>query len=83
MLLTYVGELAVRALVGAAVGLTTYKFVVSPVRAAIAARFSAAGDLAGYVGYLGIDAAVTIVLSAIVGRMAVNASKAFFVKKAS
>lgn len=83
LLLTTIGELAVRALVGASVGLTTYKFVIAPVRQQLAARLGAAGELAGYVGYLGIDVAMTIVLSALAGRLAVGASKAFFVKKAS
>lgn len=83
MLLTVVGEMAVRALIGASVGLATYKLVVAPVRQAIATRLGGAGDLAGYVGFLGIDVAVTIILSAWIGRTAVSASKAFFVKKAS
>ena len=83
MLVTYVGELAIRALIGAGVGIASYKLVIGPARAAIAARLGAAGDLAGYVGWLGIDVAVTIVLSAWIGRTAVSASKAFFVKKSS
>ncbi|BBD80030.1 hypothetical protein ALSL_1373 [Aerosticca soli] len=52
-------------------------------RQQIAMRLSVAGDLAQYVGFLGIDTAITIILSAWVGRTAVNSAKAFFVKKAS
>jgi hypothetical protein len=81
MLMTVAGEFLLRGLIGAGVGVATYKFVVTPVKAQIAQRFSAAGDLAAYIGFLGIDVAVTIILSAWVGRLAVNASKAFFVKR--
>lgn len=83
MLLLSAGEMVIRGLVGAGVGLASYKFVVTPVRTEIASRFAGAGDLAAYVGWLGIDMAVTIVLSALIGRSAVNASKAFFTKRAS
>ncbi|MHA6203491.1 DUF2523 family protein [Dyella soli] len=83
MLLTVGGEMLIRALVGAGVGIATYAAVVAPVKAQIQARFGAAGDLAQYIGFLGIDVAVTIVLSAWIGRNAVSASKAFFVKRAS
>lgn len=82
ILLVSAGEMALRALVGAGIGLATYKVVVAPVRAEIATRLGGAGELAGYVGWLGIDVAVTIVLSALIGRAAIGASKAFFVKRA-
>ena len=82
MLLTYVGEMAVRALVGAGVGIATYKLVVDPAKEQMRTLFQSAGPLVDYVGWLGIDVAVTIVLSAWIGRAAVSASKAFFVKRA-
>ncbi|WP_126537684.1 DUF2523 family protein [Aerosticca soli] len=83
VLLSVAGEFVVRAIIGAGVGIATYHFVVAPVRQQIAMRLSVAGDLAQYVGFLGIDTAITIILSAWVGRTAVNSAKAFFVKKAS
>jgi len=83
MLLTVVGEMAIRALIGAGVGLATHQLVIAPVRAAISARLGAAGAMADYVGFLGIDVAITIVLSAWIGRVAVGASKAFFTKRAA
>lgn len=82
-LLTVAGEMLIKALTGAAIGVATYTLVVNPVRQAIAERFAAAGVMADYVGFLGIDVAVTIVLSALAGRAAINSSKAFFVKRAS
>lgn len=83
MLLTVAGEFLIKALVGSLIGVATYTLVVSPVRSLIAARFQTAGVLADYIGFLGIDVAVTIVLSALAGRAAISSSKAFFVKRAS
>jgi hypothetical protein len=82
LLTSLVGEMAIRALLGTGVALATYSLVVQPGREAIRARFAAAGPLVDYVGWLGIDVAVTIILSAWIGRTAVSASKAFFVKRA-
>lgn len=81
MLLTVAGEMLIKAIVGASIGVATYTLVVNPVRDQIAQRFAAAGAMAEYVGFLGIDAAVTIVLSALAGRAAVDSSKAFFTKR--
>lgn len=82
MLLTVAGEFLIKALVGSAIGVASYTLVINPVRAAIAARFAAAGVLSDYIGFFGIDVAVTIVLSALAGRAAVGSAKAFFVKRA-
>jgi len=81
MLLTVAGEMLIKALVGASIGIASYTLVVNPVKAMIAARFAAAGPIADYIGFFGIDAAVTIVLSALAGRAAVDSSKAFFTKR--
>lgn len=82
VLATFAGELVVRGLVGAGVAFATYKFVVAPVREQITARLGAAGELSHFVGWLGIDVAVTIVLSAWLGRTAVSAGKAFLTRRA-
>ena len=82
MLLTVAGEFLIKSLVGAAIGVATYTIVVNPVRAQIQARFAGLGEISDYVGFLGIDVAVTIVLSALAGRAAVNSSRAYFTKRA-
>ncbi|MBB3228185.1 hypothetical protein FHW69_002820 [Luteibacter sp. Sphag1AF] len=82
MLLTVAGEFAIKAMAGAAVGLATYTVVISPVRDLIAQRFAQAGILAEYVGFLGIDVHITIVLSALAGRAWVNSTKSFFTMRA-
>jgi len=83
MLLTTIGEIAIRALIGLGVGLASQKLVIEPVRAAMAAQLGNAGVMVDYIGFLGIDQAITIVLSAWIGRSAVSASKAFFTKRAA
>jgi len=82
MLMTYVGAMALQALVGLGVGFATYKLAVKPAEAMVSSYLSSAGDvMVNYVGWLGIDQAITIVFSALVGRTAVGAAKAFLVKK--
>jgi hypothetical protein len=82
LLLTVGGEILIRALIGGGIGLATYAVQVNVVRPLIASQFSMAGPLAAYIGFFGIDVAITIVLSALAGRAAVNGSKAFFTKRA-
>jgi len=84
LLATMAGELAVRALVGTGVGLATYAgttLALDAAKSTIAGRFNALGVLAGYVGFLRIDQAITIIFSAWAGRTAVSAGKAFLVKR--
>lgn len=82
MLMTTVGALALQMLVGVGVGLATYKLAVKPAESMIASYLSGGGDvLVNYVGWLGIDQAITIVFSALIGRTAIGAAKAFIVKK--
>lgn len=83
MLLTVAGEMLIKALLGASIAVSTYELVVQPVGQLIRDRFAAAGPMADYVGFLGMDVAVTIVLSALGARAAINSSKAFFTKKAT
>jgi hypothetical protein len=83
-LVTAAGEMAIRALIGLGVGFATYtasSLALAGARAAIGGQFAHAGPLAAWAGYLKIDVAITIVLSAWVGRMAVTAGKAFLIKK--
>lgn len=81
MLASIIGELAIRAVLALGIGFATYKTVVEPVRGLISTRLHSAGVLADYVGWLGIDVAITIVLSAVIARAATNALKAHIVKK--
>jgi len=83
VLLTVAGEVMVRALVGAGIGLVSYQVLITPVRNEIATRLAGAGPLAQYIGFLGIDVAITIVLSAAAGRAVVNNSKAYFTRRVS
>lgn len=83
MLLTAIGEMAIRALIGVGVGLATTKLVIDPMRDRIAAQLAQSGDMVDWIGFLGIDTAITIVISAWIGRSAVSASKAYFTKRAS
>lgn len=84
VLLTAAGEWLVRMVVGAGLAFATNEVVTSTIlptiRAEISQRFAGAGELVGYIGWFGIDKAVTIILSAWAARFAVNAAKVALVK---
>lgn len=82
MIATSIGAWVVSALVSVGVGFVTYKLGVAPAESAIKAYFSGTGQMVAYVGWFGIDQAITIVFSALVGRVAIGALRAHLVKKA-
>ena len=84
MLLTVVGQLAITALVSIGIGLSADAvgsgiIDSTPIRTA----FASAGDLIPWLGFTGVDQAITIVLSALAGRAIVNSARAHFVRKGS
>lgn len=81
LIATSVGAWCVQALIGIGVGLVTYKVGVQPVEAMIRSQLAAAGTMLDYVGWLGIDQGITIVLSALAGRAALRSMKVRLVKK--
>lgn len=76
-----IGAWCLQALIGIGVGLVTYHVAIEPTEALIRNSFSNGGDLVNYIGWLGIDEAVTIVMSALAGRAALGALRAHLVKK--
>lgn len=82
MLLSVAGEFLIKMLVGSAIGLATYGVEIYAVKPLINTYLRQAGPLTDYVGFLGIDIAITITLSAWAGRVAIDNSKAFFTKRA-
>lgn len=77
-----IGAWVVSALISLGVGFVTYKLGVAPAESAIRGYFAGTGPMVAYIGWFGIDQAITIVFSALVGRMAVGAARAHLVKKA-
>jgi Protein of unknown function (DUF2523). len=78
---TSIGAWCLQALIGVGVGLATYNLGIKPAEQFIANQFAQAGDLVNYIGWLGIDEAVTIVMSALIGRAALGALRVHLVKK--
>lgn len=76
-----VGAWCISALIGAGIGFATYHVAVQPLEGLIANQFAQAGELVNYLGWLGIDQAVTIVMSALAGRAALGAMRGHLVKK--
>lgn len=83
LLATVAGELAVRALIGVGIGFATYTVAIDPAKAWITNTLNGAGPLVGYIGWFGLDKAMTIVLSAWAGRIATDSAKAYLVKRKS
>jgi hypothetical protein len=75
LLLTQIGAWAIQALIGVGVGLASYKLVISPVQDAIRDHLASAGPIVGWIGFVGVDVGMTIILSAWAGRMAVGAAR--------
>lgn len=82
MLASVAGTMLIRALLAVGIGLaTTAVFHAANVGPKIAALLGQAGPLVGYIGFFGLDKAITIILSALAARAATNAAKAFLTKK--
>lgn len=80
MLLSVAGRMVISGLVAAGIGLATgAAFSAIGMGDKIRAMLGSAGPLYGWVGFFGLDTAITIILSALAARAAVNAAKAYFV----
>lgn len=87
MLLTKVfksrfGGFIVSALLWLGISLTTYKFGVQGFKTLIANEFSRADFLVNWMGFFGVDQAITIVLSAIAAKYAAQGAKIALTKRA-
>ena len=81
MLLSVVGQLVISALVSLGIGLATSTALsYVDIGATIRAEMAGAGPLYAYLGFLRVDTAITIVLSAWAGRMIVSAARVHFTK---
>ena len=84
MLLSVVGQMVLSALVSVGIGMVASKVFSGVIdSSAIRNALGGAGPLLGYIGWFGIDTAITIVLSAWAGRMITDAAKVHFVKRSS
>lgn len=79
MLLSVAGRLVISGLVAAGIGLATGKaFQATGMGDKIRSMLGSAGPLYEWVGFFGLDTAITIILSALAARAAVSAAKAYF-----
>jgi hypothetical protein len=76
-----IGGWIVTALLWLGISLTTYKFGVDGFKSLISGEFSHADFLVNWIGFFGIDQAITIVLSAIASKYAVQGAKIALTKK--
>lgn len=81
---TTIGSIVISALLSLGLGYTTYKFTVAPLRDFIAAQASGVSGMAVQIlGFLGLDVAITMILSAIAASYAVRGAKAIFTRRKS
>lgn len=82
MLASVAGTIFVRGVLALGIGFATSKaFDVLDVKGRIQGLMGQAGGMVEWVGFFGLDQAMTIVLSALAARVAVNAAKAVLVKR--
>lgn len=82
MLLSTIGQLAISALVSLGIGFATSSAAGSFIGMdAIRSTLGQAGPIVDYLGWLGVDRAITIVLSAWAGRAVTSAARVHFVSK--
>lgn len=82
MLLSIAGQLILSALVSLGIGFAASKLVsgvIDPI--GIKSMLGNAGVLLDYLGWLGVDQAITIVLSAWAGRKITDAARIHFISK--
>lgn len=77
-----IGGWIVAALVWLGISITTYKFGVEGFRSLIATQLGSAGFLVNWMGFLGVDQAITITLSAIAAKYATEGAKIALTKRA-
>lgn len=80
-LIPKLGPLVASILLWFGLSITSYKFGVAPFRTLIANEFGGAGFLVDWMGFFGVDQAITITLSAITAKYAVQGARAFLTKK--
>ncbi|MFK2904960.1 DUF2523 domain-containing protein [Dyella ginsengisoli] len=79
---TTIGSIIVSALLSLGLGFTTYKFTVEPLKNFILSQSSGLGATAvNILGFLGLDQAITMILSAIAARYAVSGARAVLTRK--
>lgn len=84
MLLTIVGQMVISALVSVGIGFVAGKVFSGVIDSTlIKSILGSAGPLVSYIGWFGIDQAMTIVLSAWAGRRITDAARVQFVKRSS
>lgn len=76
-----IGGWIIAALVWLGLSVTTYKFGVTQFESLISSQLGSAGFLVNWMGFFGVDKAVTIVLSAIAAKYATGAAKVALTKK--
>ncbi|MBT2119859.1 DUF2523 family protein [Dyella sp. LX-1] len=82
MLLSVVGQMVISALVSVGIGFAASKAVSGVIDTiGISQMLGSAGPLVDYLGWFGVDQAVTIVLSAWAGRKITDAATAHIVAK--
>ena len=79
-ILQFAGPLIAQVLVFFGLSLTTYHFAVAPFRSLLANQLGSAGFLVNWIGFFGVDKAITIVLSAIAAKFAIGGAKAALTK---
>ena len=77
------GVFIASALVWLGLSYTSYTFGVAPFRTLIFNEFSQAGFLINWMGFFGVDKAVTIILSAVTAKYAVAGAKVALTKRAA
>jgi len=81
---TKAGTLVLQVLVSLGLSFTTYKFSVAPLRDFIAQQVGGmSAQFVNILGFLGVDQAITMILSAIAARYAVQGAKVALSKKVS
>jgi len=82
MLLSVVGQMVISALVSVGIGFVASKAVSGVIDTiGISQMLGSAGPLVDYLGWFGVDQAVTIVLSAWAGRKITDAASAHIIAK--
>ena len=71
------------ALVWLGLSVTSYKFAVAPFTSLISGQLGSAGFLVNWMGFFGVDKAITIVLSAIAAKYAIAGAKVALTKRAA
>lgn len=76
------GSIGVSLLASLGLGFTAYKFTIAPLRDFIASQAGGAPAMAiGILGFLGLDKAVTMILSAIASKYAISGARQILTRR--